>query len=330
MFQGNSFFFCCCAKSPKITLANILLAAQQLQWTLSIIFIFNQESCDYCSPVGRCYQWKILFPPVAVCPETSISMWWFAEFTCSSFWAHLFYSTVKLLVSREDFISFKLFKKLVHILNVFLRDDEKAMQKFLPVTGLVFRYLKANHADFSLTSPVPCLRVPYMPAFCIEYTSSPINSSTHTKETKLRLLSVLHMHFIFVQSEGEWNKNSVQNTNLMKKVLKVYSLCSMSAQPLTWEPTPQQEHSDTCFPVTVLLCWSHYRLWGWCLFVTVLRTLRMTYNLSTYCLWSNRYKASSKSPFFSTVRLVLWRCINCIATNLTNLRCNFMYNFCLN
>lgn len=134
-------------------------------------------------------------------------------------------------MSREDFISFKLFKKLVHILNVFLRDDEKAMQKFLPVTGLVFRYLKANHADFSLTSPVPCLRVPYMPAFCIEYTSSPINSSTHTKETKLRLLSVLHMHFVFVQSEGEWNKNSVQNTNLMKSFEGLFLMLNVCPAP---------------------------------------------------------------------------------------------------
>ena len=63
------------------------------------------------------------------------------------------YSTVKLLVSRGDFVSFKLFKKLVPLFNVFLRDDEKAMQKFLPVTGLVFRYLKANHVDFSGALP---------------------------------------------------------------------------------------------------------------------------------------------------------------------------------
>jgi len=33
------------------------------------------------------------------------------------------------------------------------------MQKFLPVTGLVFKCLKANHADLYLTSPVLCLCV---------------------------------------------------------------------------------------------------------------------------------------------------------------------------
>lgn len=83
-FPSELIFFCCWVKSPKIILVKILLATQQLQWISSIIFIFNQEPRDYCSPVGRCYQWKILFPLVAVCPETSISMWWFAEFTCCS------------------------------------------------------------------------------------------------------------------------------------------------------------------------------------------------------------------------------------------------------
>lgn len=79
-----NFLLLVCSKSPRITLVKILLATQQLQWILSVIFIFNQEPCDYCSLVGSCYQWEILFPLVAVCPETSISIWWFAEFTCSS------------------------------------------------------------------------------------------------------------------------------------------------------------------------------------------------------------------------------------------------------
>lgn len=173
-------------------------------------------------------------------------------------------------MSRGDFVSFKLFKKLVPLFNVFLRDDEKAMQKFLPVTGLVFRYLKANHVDFSLTSPVLCLHVPHMPAFCIEYTSSPTNSTTHAKGTKLRLLSVLHIHLIFFavrrRTEQELCAKHKSNEKSLEGLFLMLSLCRAH----TGEPPPGRDRSGTCVPVTVLLCWSHCRLWGWCLFISVL------------------------------------------------------------
>lgn len=63
-FPREFIFFCCCVKSPRIILVQILLTTQQLQWISSIIFIFNQETHDYCCPVGRCYQWK---NPISSC-----------------------------------------------------------------------------------------------------------------------------------------------------------------------------------------------------------------------------------------------------------------------
>lgn len=85
------------------------------------------------------------------------------------------------------------------------------------------------------------------------------------------------------------------------------------------------------------LCWTQCRLLGWCVslqFFALHSPHSWDHVQSVYLLtiWSNRYTAdNSKSLSCNKARLVgAGRCTGCVATRLTNSRCNFIQNFSVN